>query len=54
LANGWGGVWYAMFPPELPISLALAVEFLFAVPGSLVPTFAGVVADPPQVLLGIH
>ena len=43
-----------MFPIELPIWYVIAVGAGLAMVASLVTTFAGLVADPLQAILGIH
>jgi hypothetical protein len=54
LGQGLGGVWYGVFPVALPGWAVGAVAAALLVAGSLVTTFAGVVADPVQAALGIH
>jgi hypothetical protein len=54
LGQGLGGVWYGVFPVALPGWAVAAVAGALLLAGSLVTTFAGVVADPVQAVLGIH
>ncbi len=49
-----GGVWYGWFPPDTPFALALGTLAALLMTASLVSAFAGLVADPVQVALGIH
>lgn len=54
LGGAIGGLWYGVFPPEASLTLSLlALAGLLAV-AALVSAFAGLVADPVQVALGIH
>jgi hypothetical protein len=54
LGSGIGGAWYGVFPvgpsPEIVALTVLALVLL----GAIVATFAGTVADPVQVRLGLH
>ncbi len=52
--QGLGGLWYGVFPVELPVWYVVAVGIGLAMAASLVTTFAGLVADPVQAALGIH
>lgn len=54
LGQGLGHMWYAAFPPAIPVWKVLAVGVGLAGIGALVTTFAGIVADPVQARLGIH
>jgi hypothetical protein len=54
LGEGLGGLWYGMFPVELPVWTVIVVGVALAMAASLVTTFAGIVADPVQARLGIH
>lgn len=54
LGTRLGGLYYRVFPVELPPYFVVAIGVGLAALASLVTTFAGVVADPLQVALGIH
>ncbi|MEM9031251.1 MAG: DUF6635 family protein [Pseudomonadota bacterium] len=54
LGRRLGGLWYGVFPIELPIWYIVLVGFGLAMVASLVTTFAGLLADPVQAALGIH
>ena len=54
LGQRLGGVWYGLFPVELPVWWVIATGVLLAMAGALITTFAGLIADPIQSLLGIH
>ena len=49
-----GGVWYSLFPPEVPAGLTVGVVAALVLVGAGLAAFAGVVADPVQRRLGIH
>lgn len=54
LGETLGRVWYGFFPVgPSPMLVALSVAGLLAV-GSVVTTFAGMIADPVQARLGLH
>jgi hypothetical protein len=54
LGSGLGKLWYGVFPVSLPIWFVLAIGIALAMVASVVTTFAGVIADPIQAVLGIH
>ncbi|NDR59305.1 DUF6635 family protein [Aliiruegeria sabulilitoris] len=54
LGQGLGNLWYGVFPPERSITYVITVGVSLAAIASLVTTFAGIIADPLQVHLGIH
>ena len=54
LGRNLGLAWYWAFPVELSPWYVIATGVLLAVIGSLVTTFAGVLADPVQVATGTH
>lgn len=54
LGQRLGGVWYDLFPVELPVWWVIATGVLLAMSAALVTTFAGLIADPIQSWLGIH
>ncbi|RJE80572.1 DUF6635 family protein [Paracoccus sp. JM45] len=49
-----GRAWYWAFPVELSPLYVVATGVVLALMGSIVTTFAGVIADPVQLLTGIH
>jgi hypothetical protein len=49
-----GGVWYGVFPVGVPVWMMAAVLALLMMLGSVMAAFAGILADPVQVLLGLH
>ncbi len=49
-----GEFYYGVFPVELPLHFVVAIGICLAALASLITTFAGIVADPLQVALGIH
>lgn len=49
-----GGVWYGVFPPEVPLWYIVCTGLALATGASVLATFAGVVADPIQSACGIH
>lgn len=54
LGSGMGRMWYWAFPVELSPWEVILTGVVLAVIGSLVTTFAGVVADPLQTVTGTH
>ncbi len=54
LGAGAGALWYSFFPAETPLWLTAAVGAGLATVTSISTTFAGIVADPLQLRLGIH
>ncbi|NUB43422.1 hypothetical protein GEU84_003415 [Fertoebacter nigrum] len=54
LGRGLGGVWYGVFPVGPSPGLVAATVAVLMLVGSVVAAFAGVLADPVQVRLGIH
>lgn len=54
LGQGMGRMWYGMFPVALSPGRIIATGIVLAVLGSLVTTFAGLIADPVQRATGIH
>ena len=54
LGDTLGRAWYWAFPVELSPLYVIATGVMLAVAGSLVTTFAGLVADPLQVATGTH
>jgi hypothetical protein len=54
LGRGLGQVWYGVFPVDLPAWFVLGTAALLVVAASVVTTFAGLLADPVQLGLGIH
>ena len=54
LGSGLGRLYYGVFPVSLPIWQVVLTGVFLAVLGALVTTFAGILADPLQVLTGTH
>jgi hypothetical protein len=54
LGGALGGLWYGLFPPEATLALSLAALASLLMAAALVSAFAGLIADPLQVALGIH
>jgi len=54
LGNWAGRMWYGAFPTELSTGQLLLTGLLLTVAASLVTTFAGLLADPVQLWMGIH
>jgi hypothetical protein len=54
LGSGLGKLWYGVFPVSLPIWVVVMIGIALAMVASIVTTFAGVIADPIQAILGIH
>lgn len=52
--SGLGRLWYGAFPVQIPPWRIVATGVVLAVIGSLITTFAGLVADPVQVMTGTH
>jgi hypothetical protein len=49
-----GGLWYGVFPPATPLWLGAAALGGLLMLAALISAFAGLLADPVQVALGIH
>ena len=49
-----GGLWYGAFPANVPAWLYAATIASLVLSGAVFAAFAGIVADPLQVRLGIH
>lgn len=54
LGESLGRAWYGLFPADQSVWFVAGVGITLVVAGSIVTTFAGVVADPLQALLGVH
>lgn len=54
LGDNMGRMWYAMFPVELSPWQVILTGVVLAVIASVVTTFAGLIADPVQLWIGIH
>ncbi|WP_265499387.1 DUF6635 family protein [Paracoccus beibuensis] len=54
LGDTLGRAWYWAFPVELSPLAVIATGVALTVAGSLVTTFAGLIADPVQLWTGIH
>ena len=54
LGDTLGRAWYWAFPVETAPLTVVATGVALAVAGSLVTTFAGLIADPVQLWTGIH
>lgn len=54
LGRGMGRMWYAVFPVELTPMQIILTGVILAMIGSIVTTFAGLIADPLQVVTGLH
>lgn len=54
LGSGAGRVWYWAFPVELSPWEVILTGVALAMIGSLITTFAGLLADPLQVVAGTH
>ncbi|WP_378942050.1 DUF6635 family protein [Paracoccus sp. R86501] len=54
LGETLGRAWYWAFPVELSPLYVIATGVVLALIGSVVTTFAGVIADPVQRMTGIH
>ncbi|QBX33760.1 hypothetical protein E4191_02770 [Paracoccus liaowanqingii] len=54
LGDTLGRAWYWAFPVEISPLAIVATGLALAVVGSLITTFAGLIADPVQLWTGIH
>ncbi|WP_422074673.1 DUF6635 family protein [Tranquillimonas rosea] len=54
LGQTLGGVWYGVFPVELPLWHVIAIGVALALIASVITTFAGLLADPVQAATGTH
>lgn len=54
LGSGLGRLYYGVFPVALPVWQVVVTGLALAIAGALVTTFAGVLADPVQVVTGVH
>jgi hypothetical protein len=54
LGQGAGRLYYGVFPVHLPVWQVVLTGAGLAMAGSVVTTFAGVIADPVQVATGVH
>lgn len=54
LGQGMGRMWYSAFPVEMTPAQVILTGVVLAVIGSVVTAFAGLIADPVQVLTGTH
>lgn len=54
LGQTLGSAWYGVFPAEATLAETAGIAAGLAVLASVVTTFAGVLADPVQLRLGIH
>lgn len=54
LGQGLGRMYYGVFASDLSIWQLVATGFVLAVTASILTAFAGIVADPIQVLTGTH
>jgi hypothetical protein len=54
LGGAIGGLWYGVFPAEATWPLAVTALGALMALAALVSAFAGLIADPVQVALGIH
>lgn len=54
LGSGLGRMYYRVFPVALPVWQVALTGVVLAMLGGLVTTFAGVLADPVQVVAGVH
>lgn len=54
LGSFLGRAWYGVFPVHLALGEILVTGLALAVLASILTTFAGLIADPIQVVLGIH
>ncbi|WP_245758920.1 DUF6635 family protein [Tropicimonas isoalkanivorans] len=54
LGQGLGRMYYGLFPQVLPVWQVVLSGVILAAVASVVTTFAGVIADPLQVLSGTH
>ena len=54
LGQRLGGLWYHVFPVNVPLWFIVTTGVLLAAGASVVTTFAGVIADPVQAYTGVH
>lgn len=54
LGTGAGSLWYWLFPAEVSTLLAISTTAGLIATGAVAAAFAGVIADPVQVRLGLH
>lgn len=54
LGKGLGRMWYSVFPVAMTPAQVILTGIVLAMIGSVVTTFAGLIADPVQVLTGTH
>lgn len=54
LGVAMGSLWYGFFPADAPLWLTACVAFGLTASASIMTTFAGIIADPVQLHLGIH
>ena len=54
LGAALGGVWYGLFPVAPPLGLVAGMTGGLLLAGSTLAAFAGIVADPVQLRLGLH
>lgn len=54
LGQGLGRVWYGVFPVDPSPMSVVGTALCLVVLASVVTTFAGLLADPVQALLGVH
>lgn len=54
LGSGLGKLWYGVFPVTLPVWMVVLIGIALTMVASIITTFAGVIADPIQAVLGIH
>jgi hypothetical protein len=54
LGGAIGGLWYGLFPPQATLALSFLALSGLLILAALVSAFAGLIADPVQIALGIH
>ncbi|MDS9469082.1 DUF6635 family protein [Paracoccus sp. MBLB3053] len=54
LGDWMGRQWYRMFPAEIPTGRLILTGIALSIAASIVTTFAGLIADPIQLMLGTH
>ncbi|QOL79402.1 DUF6635 family protein [Pseudooceanicola spongiae] len=54
LGSRLGMLWYDVFPVSLSVWFVVLTATVLAMVASVVTTFAGIIADPLQALLGVH